>query len=621
MDFGQSGVIAIMLSCIKKTVISNVRNWSLNISLPYIAILLTAIISFFLITEYSWKGIDGKGYSGIINSDGKGYYMYLPNIFLNKSISEQTPDSRYIYEVSKRGVNKYPVGTAVAMVPFFGLGYTIAYFQGDNLDGYSHPFHKAISLAGLFYLLLGLIFLRLLLLQYAIKNTIIALVLILIVFGTNLLTYSVTSPSMSHIYSWCFITSFLYFIKKLINTQQTKYLYLGVLAFSLIVLIRPLNGLILLIIPFLAGSFLNFRKTFTLISSIRSITISCFILSGIWFLQIYIWFIQSGDFFVWTYKDEGFYFTTPQIWNVLFSFRKGLFVYTPLLFLSLFGLLILGKKSKFQLFSITFFFLILVYFISCWWNWYYGPSFGQRPFVEFYGIAGLLLAIMFNHFRSRRYKVLLAVFCFLLVGLNLIQNYQYHFNIISSWDMDFEKYKYVFLKTSPKYRGCLGGNNDILPYNNNRKLVFNIFNDFEKVYKNTSTDQYKFDSIRNTNVCDYRNREFNMKVEIPIDSSFLTQRGLFAEVRLDRFEFIPNSCSIALFVIDISNSQNQNYHYYRFPINETPSDDTESWKTLEYSIELPRIRSVNDVMKIYIWNRKKQAFYIDNLNIDIFSIN
>ena len=112
-----------------------------------------------------------------------------------------------------------------------------------------------------------------------------------------------------------------------------------------------------------------------------------------------------------------------------------------------------------------------------------------------------------------------------------------------------------------------------------------------------------------------------MLVEIPIDSCFITRRGLFAEIRLDRFEMAPFSCTNALFVVDISNSQNQNYHYLAFPINETPSYNIKSWKTLNYSIVLPKIRSIYDVIKIYIWNKKEQPFYIDNINLDIFSIN
>jgi hypothetical protein len=291
-----------MFSHINKNVTPKAGKWISNISLPTIAIIFTNIICLVLILQFSWKGIDGKNYTRVISSDGIGYYMYLPNFFLNKSISRQSVDNRFILESSGRGVNKYFVGTAVAMSPFFGIGYTIAYFQGDELDGYSPPFQKMISIAGLFYLILGLVFLSLLLSQYAIKPSVIAFTLLLTVFGTNLLTYAVTSPSMSHIYSWCFITSFLYFIKKLSRTKKSKYLYLGVLAFGLTVLIRPLNGIVILAIPFLAGSFSNFKDLIVLNSSIKKITFSSFILLALFSSQLYVWLLQSGDFFVWGYK-------------------------------------------------------------------------------------------------------------------------------------------------------------------------------------------------------------------------------------------------------------------------------------------------------------------------------
>lgn len=38
---------------------------------------------------------------------------------------------------------------------------------------------------------------------------------------------------------------------------------------------------------------------------------------------------------VYTYGDVSFDFLHPQISNVVFSFRKGLFVYTPMLFFAM----------------------------------------------------------------------------------------------------------------------------------------------------------------------------------------------------------------------------------------------------------------------------------------------
>ena len=48
--------------------------------------------------------------------------------------------------------------------------------------------------------------------------------------------------------------------------------------------------------------------------------------------------------------------------------------------------------------------------------------------------------------------------------------------------------------------------------------------------------------------------------------------------------------------------------------NEIPTKNTGTWKTFNYAIDIPKLKSTNDKMKIYIWNIKKQSFYIDNSN-------
>ncbi len=591
------------------------------ISIPAITIVLLGIICFFLAKEYAWKGTDGKGYTRIISSDGKGYYAYLPNIFINKSIAHQIPDNRFILEINGRGVNKYYAGTATSMLPFYGLGYGIAKYQGNELDGYSPPFQKAISLAGIFYLVIGLIFLMKFLRLYEISEPVIAFTLLVIVLGTNLLKYAVLHPAMSHIYSWCFIASFLYFSKQLLLTAKIRDLYIAAFLLGIIVLIRPLNGLIILILPFLAGTWANFKQKLSLFCNVKNIAFSGFIVLAIVFIQAYLWHIQSGQFLLHSYKDEGFYFSSPQILNVLFSFRKGLFIYTPITLLSLLGLVFIARKSKFQAYSFLVFCAVLVYFISAWWNWYYGPSFSQRTFVEYYAITGLLLATAFYSIKSRLYKVLLYTVSVLLVILNLTQNYQYHLGILSAWDMNIKKYSYVFLKTSPKYIGCLGGNNDILLYNPNPKTVFSGFVNFEKQDSKMLIEQHNYDKVSNSNVCNYTGREYNFSYTIPVNTGFITRRGVFMNMSLDRLELDRKSCTNALVVLGIINAKGENYFYSAFPINEVPSDKTGKWAKMKYSVEMPAIRAVDDKIVLYFWNRNKQAFYLDNIRIEVISVN
>ena len=105
---------------------------------------------------------------------------------------------------------------------------------------------------------------------------------------------------------------------------------------------------------------------------------------------------------------------------------------------------------------------------------------------------------------------MIIVLCFLLVGLNLVQTYQYHNKIISSWDMNFKKYRYTFLKTSDKYKNSLGGNNDIFPYKANEKSIYKKTVDFENKMKNIEFGKTKRED--NSLICDYTNSKYNFSL-------------------------------------------------------------------------------------------------------------
>jgi hypothetical protein len=581
------------------------NNWKDIISNSYFTILLIGLVSVIFITQFSWKGNDNKAYSRVISSDGVGYYYYLPNTFLTKKIGGQTPDKRFFNKINEKGVNKYYVGTAVSMSPFFLLGHTIAIGNGDELTGFSSAYHKAISLAGLFYLLGGLLFLRSFFRLYNFKYWIISISILLLFFGTNLMAYALLMPSMSHIYSFFFVSGFLYFTKSFSLQKKSKHMFFGTAFLAMIIVIRPLNGIIVFTLPFLAGSGLALKELFIAVLKPKRVIISLIILLLILFIQSYFWYLQCGEWIVWSYGNEGFYFSKPYIWQVLFSFRKGAFIYTPLLIVSVIGLLVLIKKRKFQGWSLFLFFALLVYLISSWWNWYYGPSFGQRPFVEFYGISALLIAFLFRFIQKKTIKIALISFSVLCVFLNLIQTFQYHSGIISSWDMNAKKYGYTFLKTGQQYRNCLGGNQDIFPYKADKRLVFN--------------EVYDFESDQNSHI-DYTNYEYKFDVKIPVNDSFITNRGVYILAKLKRKDLEKSHKNGALFVVEIYDELGERYRYGTFPVSEVPPRNPNNWIQEEYSIEIQEIKSPTDLIKIYIWNKEKQPFLIDDVELKIFGI-
>ena len=563
----------------------------------------------------SWKTDKSFRYVGGIDGDGKGYYLYLPAIFIDQNLPNQTIDERFILDFDGRGANKYYAGTALCMLPFFIVAYAVSFICGIEITGYSAPFEFLIGFAALFYFIAGLVFLLKLLKQFQLNKSSSSLTLIFIALGSNLFNYAIVEPAMSHVYSWCFISGFIYFIKAFLDDNNTRKLFLAAVFLGVVVLIRPINGIVLLSIPFLIHQPAHLWRFF---QPLR-ITFMAVIVLAILSIQLLLWKVQTGNYYLHSYKNEGFYFSNPELWNCLFSFRKGLFVYSPIILIALLGSLVFWKKNRFAFFALTSFFLILLYLVSSWWNWYYGPSFGQRAFVDFYAVLAIPLAFSIEKIQQANWRKTVLLICCGCVFLNLIQTYQYNKQILSSWDMNFQKYAYVFLKTSSKYRNCLGGNNDLPLYKEIRTPVFSISDDFEQTPSNAKVCTWV--DKQHGRVCDYSDCEYNLLFTIQPNQSFLSERGLFAEIQLDRFELKKQGFKEAFFVIEYQNKFGEIYFNYTFKLNDYPRELFSNWETYNYSVELKKIKSPNDIIRMYVWNQSKARFYLDNVQIELFSIN
>jgi hypothetical protein len=114
----------------------------------------------------------GGFYGFCINGDGKGYYAYLPATFIyhdqpfnfiQKTEKKYYPEStRCDFRVNVKGklVNKYFIGTALLWSPFFLLAHLLSHVLDLPLDGYVPLYQYSILIAAVFYLWLGLFYLR-----------------------------------------------------------------------------------------------------------------------------------------------------------------------------------------------------------------------------------------------------------------------------------------------------------------------------------------------------------------------------------------------------------------------------------------------------------------------------
>jgi hypothetical protein len=184
----------------------------------------------------------------------------------------------------------------------------------------------------------------------------------------------------------------------------------------------------------------------------QKLLIGVAVVFGVLALQSFMYLAQVGKPLIWSYEGEGFNFLAPEMANVLFSFRKGFFVYTPIAFLGLIGLVWMLFKRPKETSWLWLFLLLSVYVISCWWNWYYGGSLGMRALIEYLPFFAFGLAFLLQNV-GRVLRVTIVTLCLLFVSVNLVQSYQYQ-KFILHWDsMDQDRFWTVFMKTDRKYDG------------------------------------------------------------------------------------------------------------------------------------------------------------------------
>ncbi|HHZ63911.1 MAG TPA: hypothetical protein EYN51_00155 [Flavobacteriales bacterium] len=404
-----------------------------------------------------------------IHADGIGYYDYLPSIFIHHDLVRNDiplrEDSGAYSRINALGVyvesgnykvDRYPVGTAILQLPFFLYTYLTTDLEGEPEDGYQSPFQKTIFHAALFYLFLSIIFLRKTLEQYETKKYAIVFAQVLLVLATSVTHYANVDAGFSHVYSLFAITAFLYYVRSYFNERDLSDFLWASLFFGLIILLRQINFLVILFIPFLAGSVNNLKEGIVkLFEHSKKLTFGILIVLGMLFIQSLLWYLQAGSFFVYSYPGHTFDFTNPEFFNILFSYRKGLFIYTPILFLGLISVLWLGIKGK-PYFALTWmsFFVILTYVLSSWSSWYYGSSYGLRAYIDYYAIFIIPLALLLDRI-AIGIKLIVLSLSLLTVPFNIIQTYQYRMYILHWFEMDSYKYWTVFLKTEDRFKGLV----------------------------------------------------------------------------------------------------------------------------------------------------------------------
>mgnify|MGYP001386812175 FL=1 len=376
-----------------------------------------------------WK-IDNT--EATISWDVSGYYMYLPAIFIYKDLKScsfkdsimakyhPTPDFQQAF-IHKSGnyVMKYSSGQAIMLSPAFFIADIYCHlFHKYPRDGFSLPYQFSVWAWCLLISFLGLFILRKILLYYFSDKTV-ALTIFSIALCSNYFEYSAISGSMSHN---TLFTLYALLIFAVLSFYKKPKVFLAIIIGSLCglaTITRP-TEIISVFIPILWGiSTKNaiqerlcfFKENVLMIA----IAIVAFLLVGS--IQPIYWKWVSGEWFVYSYGNQGFDWFSPHIYKCLFSAKAGWILYSPMMIFAIMGLFTLYKEWK-ELFFVCFVFLMLfTYICFSWSEWWYGWSLGQRAMIQSYPMWAIALCSFYEYlFAQKRRIYKYAIYMSLLLG-------------------------------------------------------------------------------------------------------------------------------------------------------------------------------------------------------------
>ncbi len=426
--------------------------WSL------LAISLVGVI--FLIFRVSYDSDKSEEGLRMTTWDAFGYYMYNPSIFIYHDVNhlEWVPeiDSTYqltggeLYQASKQEngnyVNKYLGGVAIMQLPFFAGAHLYASLSDYPADGFSAPYQYAIAYGAIVYCLLGLLILRLVMLQYF-RDRIVALAILFMALATNLIQYVAIDGGQSHAYIFPLYAFVLCFTMKWHQKPHWKWAAFIGFTIGLATICRP-TELIMLFIPLLWNTHSEEAKNqkWGLVrGNLKHVYIAIFFgLVGV-LPQLLYWKYTSGSF-IYDVGSKWFFFN--PWFRVLFGVDNGFFIYTPIALLFVLGFFFL-KKYPFQR-SVLVFCVLNIWIIMAWSDWRYGATFSTRAMVQSYPVFTLAMAALLTKaFEMKFWKYAALAFGIYMTGVNFFQITQYNALIINYRDMSWTYYGRIYLNPHP----------------------------------------------------------------------------------------------------------------------------------------------------------------------------
>lgn len=596
--------------------------------LAVVAVLASMLFSHFPAVLLSW--------------DIFGYYLYLPFTFIygdlgleNFSVVEgiiaKYNNTVGFYQAlpmpDGHWVMKYPMGMAILYSPWFFIGHLWALISAYEADGFSYPYQASLLYGSFVYTMAGLMLFRKAMLKLF-APCVVAALLVLIPLGTNFMIHTVWHGQglMSHNYLFFLFAAVLWFTIQWHEVQSMKTALLLGLSIGLSALSRP-TELLVAIVPLLWGvhSFPSLiSKWYLFVSKWKQVLAAALLIVAIGSLQLIYFKLFTGKFLYNSYggnAGEGMEFLQPYILEVLFSFRKGWLLYTPLMGLALIGFYSLWRHKHEAFYAFFIFFVVSFYVIASWSCWWYADSFSQRAVIPGYVMLAVPLGYWLQSVLNRPWllRLLFLVLLLFILTFNQFQSWQFLKGYIHSSRMTRQAYEAVFLKPTPPK------NLEQLWLVNRSQSPEQILSSGRK-FRTCTLAHYTFDDVpmhSATNVGGAGGGVFVLHAAQPFSPVYETDwEGLslheFGIIKVSARVFSETSLAENPFYLTATFMHNGYAYAYKSQLPDKDKFLPGQWNTIEMYYLTPEVRKTNDPFRVTIWLPGTQPVLVDEMTVELF---
>ncbi len=391
-------------------------------------------------------------YGAISGSDGQCYYAFLRSLWIDHDLDFENEFGEFNYlghgrdtllgfpRSPKTGLlfNMFPVGYPIFHAPFFGAAHVVTWLGNKAgvwaiaLDGYTLPYQFGVLIGAIFWGACAFVSTQRLLTRFF-PVGLSALATFVFFLAFQGLFQILHFPCNPHLQSLFVFNLLLFLGFRVQDCRDTLPVWAGLgFGTGVLSLLRIECGVVLaypgiLLLWKIVRQHQACGQGRVPVGAWRTHAVTALATGAAFaigfFPQVLMWRLMWGDWLREGLRvDVGFHWTTPLLWDTLFSTFRGLFYWTPIALPGCVGLawLCARPQAGVALRGAILPVLILWYVYAC---WPIGYSYGARRFIVVSGLFALGYAFLIERFP--RQKALTLGIGFLLAAWNLVLIYLY----------------------------------------------------------------------------------------------------------------------------------------------------------------------------------------------------